>query len=746
MKKNNDFGLSKNALKIFEDLYSFQDETLKETFERVAKEFSTNDNEIELAFNLLSKGYWRPNTPTWLNAGTDHKIFSACYIVGIQDSMNSIYDVANTARKIFQHGAGVGIPIGNLREKDAWIYEGKRDVLPNGKSSGSITFMKLFDAVGETTKSGGRVRRAAILCAMPVWHPDILDFIKCKEEDGRLSNMNISVSITDKFIESLENNISFELVSPYNGEKIDEINPQELWDTISTMAWKTADPGVFFIDTVNRFNPLSSEILIESSNPCGEIFLPPYNCCNLSAINLYKFISGNEYKWDELHQCAFDVMGLMDNIIDTMDYPDERFKENTIKYRPVGVGIMGLADTLFELGYRYDGPEGRKFAGKVMKTITTACAHKSALLAKERGTFYNYDRYKDKMENIIESHIGLHDSDVTSSTKEVMNIIRETGLRNIQFTCCMPTGTTALSCDASYGMEPSFGLVFQKNLISGEKMMVANKVFEKKYKDEDWFNEGLIEKIFKNGGTLKNLRGIPKDVREVFVTAHDIKYRDRIDMQSEIQTYTSNAISSTINLPTETTKEEISEIYLYAYRKGLKGITIYRDGSKRNQPVSFTTQEESKEFIRPNVMDSKTYTVETGNGKMYVTISDYKGKPLEVFINIGKSGQILNTLTEALGRSTSIALQRGVPVEEIIKTLININSDKIAWHRFEETDKRPVQILSIPDGIAKLLAKYYSGITYEGELSGELCEKCGNSMTAVEGCFSCSACGHSRCS
>jgi len=743
MKDNGNYGLSKNAVKIFEDLYSFQEESIKETFSRVAGEFCVNKEDFELAFGLLANGYWRPNTPTWLNAGTNHKVFSACYVSGLKDSMDSIYGVANIARRIFQHGAGIGIPIGNLRESDAWIFENNTDMLPRGKSSGPITFMKLYDAVGETTKSGGRVRRAAILCSLPVWHPDIFNFIKCKEEDGRLSNMNISVSITDKFIEALENNIPFDLVTPYNGEKVAEVDPQELWDTISTMAWKTADPGVFFIDTVNKFNPLSSKILIETSNPCGEQFLIPNNCCNLSAINVHKFVGNNEYDWDGLYKCAFDIMGLMDNVIDTMDYPDDQFKYNSINYRPVGVGIMGLADALFDLELRYDGSEGRKFAGKVMRTITTACIHKSALMAEDKGTFYNYDIHREKMEEIIETHIGLNESDEIS---KVMDLVRQNGVRNIQFTTCMPTGTTALSCDASYGMEPSFGLVFQKNLISGEKMMVANKIFENKYKNEDWFNDTLIERIFKNGGSLKGVRGIPKDVREVFVTAHDIKSRDRIDMQSEIQMFTSNAISSTINLPKETTKEEISDIFLYAYKKGLKGVTIYRDGSKYNQPVTFAPVEENKEYTRPNVMDSKTYTVATGNGKMYVTISEHKGKPLELFVNIGKSGQILNTLTEALGRATSIALQRGVPVEEIIKTLININSDKIAWHKFEETDKRPVQILSIPDGIAKLLSKYYSGITYEGELSGELCEKCGNSMTAVEGCFSCSACGHSRCS
>ena len=260
--------LSDNAIKIFETLYSFQDESIDQTFHRVAKEFATSPEQEERAYQLLAENIWRPNTPVFLNVGTKHKIYSACFVSGLEDSMDSIYDVANVSRKIFQYGSGVGIPIGNLREKNAYIYEGETEIPPEGKSSGSITFMKLFDAVGETTKSGGRVRRAAILCSMPVWHPDIMDFIGCKEVEGRLANMNISVSITDKFMQALSDKTPFKLVSPYQGNEAGEIDPQEVWDSIATMAHRTADPGVIFIDTVNKYNPLIKKHLIETSNPC----------------------------------------------------------------------------------------------------------------------------------------------------------------------------------------------------------------------------------------------------------------------------------------------------------------------------------------------------------------------------------------------------------------------------------------------------------------------------------------------
>ncbi len=1130
--------LSENALKIFKDLYSFQGEEIKDTFKRVISEFVDKDSNPELysiGYDLLYRGIWRPNTPTWLNAGTKHKIFSACYVVDLHDSMNSIYDIANTARKIFQYGSGVGIPIGNLREKDAFIYEENPEKVPEGKSSGPITFMKLYDAVGETTKSGGRVRRAAILCSMPVDHPDVEDFIKCKEVDGRLSNMNISVNITDKFMQALNDNVNYDLISPYENKKTGEKSAQEVWNNLVEMAWKTADPGVIFIDTVNKYNPLIKKHKIKCCNPCGEQFLPPFACCNLSAINVSKFIVDGVFNYDDLYNTAFNVMEMMDNIIDTMDYPDQRFKENTLKYRQVGIGIMGLADAMYMLDYRYDGTEGRKFAGDVMRTITTACIHKSALLAKENGPFEDYNLFKDDILRIVAEHMGLVGKGILVDAMKVLDLVKDYGLRNSQFTTCMPTGclidktlvaskkglkkiidyknekferlttksdfgfshfkqyfdqgyaftrgiitkhgyeiegtydhklrvissdggyiwkklqdikigdkvvmkkgflidkksnfndkfcelvgfymadgwinqsgrsnrlyfsinkneinyikdllnnfsgymnfniiereygdnsikvevnskkfinlfkkydcikdgaknafipqfimngsrnnilsfikgylngdghickkdnvigfttiseriayelqilllglgypsnkikynqskkeliideriiknkrnfykivinslysemllnelnisfhiknvknyekvlitpdeyrlfpenkngyvtiskynklkqknknwfvdnnlmieevrevynsiekvhvndlevyenthtyiangfvthnTTALSCDASYGMEPCFGLAFQKNYIDGTKSIILNPIFEERFKNEDWYTDNLPERIFNNGGSLKGLRGIPKEVREVFVVAHDINYKDRIDMQAEIQKFTSNGISSTINLPVDATVDDISYIYKYSYEKGLKGVTIYRDGSKKNQPVTFTEDKKDlTKFKRPNKISGNIYKVETGNGKMYVTIGEYSGKPVEVFIQIGKSGQIMNTFSEALGRIISLALQNGVPVDEITEKLIGINSDKTVWFRFEETDKRPSQILSAPDGLAQLLNKYYSGKKYEEELTGEICEKCGSNMSMIEGCVTCNNCGNSKCS
>jgi len=500
---------------------------------------------------------------------------------------------------------------------------------------------------------------------------------------------------------------------------------------------------VYDIKTKKNHNFFANGILVHN---CSEQTLTPFNCCNLSAINVSKFIKNDNFDFDSLYNTSYQVLKLMDNIINVMDFPDERFKINSRYFRPVGIGPMGLSDAMFMLGYRYDGPEGKKFAGEIMKTITTACIEASCDLD---GTFADgsiqgmplYEEFKNDVEEIIYQHIG--------GNEKIMEKVREKGIKNLTVTTCMPTGTTAISCDCSYGIEPCFGLVFQKNYIDGTAGMFINPIFENKYKNELWYTDNLPEKIFKNGGSLKGLHGIPKEVKEVFITAHDINYKNRIDIQASLQSYCSTAISSTINLPKETTIEEVSEIYKYAYEKGLKGITIYRDGSKKNQPVTFTKDKKIDiiiPFKRPSKLSASTYAVETGNGKMYVTVSDYKGKPLEVFINLGKSGQTFNTFAESVGRLISIGLQSGISVEDISKTLIGINSDKIAWFRFEETDKKPTQILSIPDGIAQLLNRYYSGInSYMGELSGEICPTCGNNMMAIEGCFSC-ACGYSKCS
>jgi ribonucleoside-diphosphate reductase alpha chain len=731
--------LSENAKRIFETLYCLPGESIDDTFKRVANEYG---NMKGYAYDLMVNNVWRCNSPVFFNAGTKNKMYSACYVSSLSDSMDSIYDVVNVSRKIFQYGAGIGIPIGNLREKDAFIYDGDAEKPPVGKSSGPVSFMKVYDAVGDSTKSGGRSRRAAILMSVPVWHPDIVEFIKCKEIDGTLKNMNISVNITDEFMTAFKDNVPFKLRTPSTGEEVGEINARSLWDVIVDSAHKTADPGILFIDTINKYNILKKRILMEISNPCGELPNVPWGVCSLSSINVNKFC-GKEYDFKGLYKTAYNVAEMMDSLLDIMEFPDPRFKEMSLKYRHIGVGIMGLSDCLYEMNLPYDSADGRTLAGKIMKTINTACIEASADMAQEKGKFFDYDDFKEDAMAIVSTWVD---------DAAVLEKVRKYGLRNAGHTTIAPTGTTAISCDCSYGIEPCFGLVYTKTLSeSGEKMLVVNPIFERKFKNESWYNQELPDKIYQNNGSLKNLRGIPKEVKDVFITAHDIKYKDRIDLQAELQKYVTMAISSTLNLPATTTRDEVSDIYKYAYSKGLKGITIYRNGSKKLQPITFSNEnlEVRSNFTRPSKLQASVHTLETGNGKLYITISTHNGKPVEIFMNIGKSGTSFSVFSEALGRSLSLSLQHGVPVDVIIKSLIGINSDRPIWTRIEDDDKKPTQILSIPDGIAKVLQRFYMGAKKEvvHESDGIYCSKCGSySVHFAEGCQICESCNESKCS
>jgi ribonucleoside-diphosphate reductase alpha chain len=768
--------LSEVAAGIFKTLYSYNGENIEDTFKRVSTVFGNEDCQT-LAFHYLINNVWRPNTPVFFNAGKKKQIMSACWVVDLQDSMDSIYDICNVARKIFQSGAGIGIPIGNLREKEALIFEKgdgydnflevKRyiseypdpnvvvEIQPEGKSSGPINFMKLYDAAGDTTKSGGRARRAAILCTMPIWHPDIEDFISCKRVDGTYSNMNISVGITDKFMECLKDGIPYVIHTPYDGSLKGHKDSKLIWQKIAEYAHDTADPGVLFLDTINKNNPLKSKILIQTTNPCGEQPLRPWECCNLSAINIAKFVkTDHTFDWDGLFEIAMNCTEMMDNLIDVMDYPDERFAKRTQETRPIGLGVMGLADALFLLDLKYNSKEGQAFAGRVMKTITHGGFHKSAMLAMEKGAFPLYEdkQVKADMLEIITKHIGgleYENTLVDEGITKTLEMVKQYGVRNCQISTCAPTGTTALSCDCSYGIEPCFGLVFQKNFSDGRKTKIVNEIFRSKFKNEAWFTDDILDKIIANGGTLKNVRGIPKEVKEVFVVAHDIKYRDRVDMQAAIQKYCSTAISSTVNLPESTTVEEIMELYQYAYEKDLKGITIYRDKCKKNQPVTFTEdKKENNKTSRPKIIFGATHQIELPDGDMLVTVNKIGDKVGEIIIEQDNTDAEVQALLEFAGKIASKALRHGMPLEDVVKQGKGIMGNTMAWIKFLDTDAKATQIKSKPDCLAKLLQRFYveGGLKVQETLGMSICPKCHNETLAYsEGCNNCVICGYNAC-
>ena len=916
--------LSENARKIFETLYSKEGETIQDTFLRAAKSFSKDLEEIQIAYDLQAKNIWRPNTPVYFNSSNKQKFFSACWVVPLEDSMTGIYDVANLARKIFAYGAGIGIPIGNLREKDAPIFgsfdrtakcysdmldvscEDKHEYdennickhcgkskYPEGKSSGPLVFMKLYDAVAATTKSGGRARRAAILCCMPIWHPDILEFVKCKEIDGTLSNMNISVGITDKFMQSLSDKTPFPLYTPYDGTFIRNADPVAVWDEIAKMAWKSADPGVLFLDTVNFYNPLKKLMIIQTTNPCllgetrvpiegvgevridelindwfgkrilssngnnieydfitnvqetgekevieleieenGEIYvlgctsehiiytanrgevkagelseeddvivnknkqqkiedinygtlisrkslgiqkvydittaknhnffangilvhncgeqpLVPFGCCQLSHINLAKFVDEETMTFDftGLERTAEQITIFMDNVLDIMDYPDDRFKEVSHKHRPIGLGFMGLADAMFMLDIKYNSQHGRDFVASITKAMTRASIRQSAILAKSRGKFEDYDVVKPDIEEILTkllSPIGVED-------QEVIDLVKQNGLRNCQHTTVAPTGTTALSCDTSYGIEPCFGLVWRKNLITGDVLTLINPIFERRFKGESWWTPDLLDKIAANNGSLKNVRGIPKEVKNVFVVAHDISSKDRVEFQASCQQHLSSAISSTVNLPHDASVEDVKEIFQLAYDLGLKGITIYRDGTKKGQPVTFKTESgvAISNFVRPSGLPAIKHCIQLADEKLYVDVVKYQGKIVEIWMEYGQAGHEVNIILKGWGKTLSTALQHGMPVSAVVKQLKGMKGENPVWFRFEEADKKPTQLYSVCDALAKLLERYYT--LENGDLSDVSdaleCPKCRNmTYINIEGCYVCQSCGFSKCS
>ncbi|MCK9371441.1 hypothetical protein M0R04_16115 [Candidatus Dojkabacteria bacterium] len=504
---------------------------------------------------------------------------------------------------------------------------------------------------------------------------------------------------------------------------------------------------VYDIKTLNNHNFFANGIL---SHNCGEVPMPPWLSCNLAMINVAKFIKDDgTYDWSGLFKVSYDLCGLMNNMIDKMDFPDSRFKDQTTKYRPIGMGPAGLSDAMFILGLKYNGKDGRDFAEEVMRIITHGAVRKSVELARDGKPFYEYQKHKDNVVRIIRS---LLETDVPGdNTNETLDMLDAHGCVNMVHTVCAPTGTTSLSCDCSYGIEPCFGLVFEKNLITGDTMKVVNQIFEKKYKNEPWFTEDILDKIYNNGGSLKNIRGVPKEVKDVFVVAHDIKPKDRIDMQAVLQKRVSLAISSTVNLPSSATVNDISEIYKQAYAVGLKGVTVYRNGCKKNQPVVFK-QEDGKVtsiFERPSSLPSIKHCIEMIEGKLYVDVVQYNDNIVELWLDYGKSGQDINGLLEALGKSLSTGFQHGVPKEAYIKQFKGIKGEYSNWFRFDPDDKKPVQLFSIPDAVAKLLERFYTknGATGDIDERYEMCPKCQNmSVIYIEGCATCQQCGYSKCS
>jgi ribonucleoside-diphosphate reductase alpha chain len=556
--------LTVNALQVLKKRYLLRNEageiieTPAQMFRRVAKAVSQPDKlygenpEIseEKFYKVMSSLEFLPNSPTMFNAGAPLGQLSACFVLPIEDSLDSIFTAVKNMALIEQSGGGVGFDFSKLRPKGDIVKSTK------GIASGPVSFMRVFDTATDVIKAGGK-RRGAMMAILRVDHPDILEFITVKSKEKSLTNFNLSVAITDDFMKAVEENKEYDLINPRTNVSVKRLKARQVWDTIIENAWSSGDPGVVFIDEINRFNPTPEIGRIESTNPCGEQPLLPYESCNLGSINLTRMLNeNNEIDWDKLKKTVHLAVHFLDNVIDANKFPLKEIETMTKANRKIGLGIMGFAEMLIIMGIPYDSQGTVDIAEKIMKFVTEEARKKSAELGEKRVSFSNFE-------------------------KSVWHG-KYNAMRNATVATIAPTGTISIIAGCSSGIEPLFAVSFMRNVLEGTKLFEVNPIFEKIAKEKNFYSGPILERIARNG-SLQKIKEIPKDVRRIFVTALDIKPEWHIKMQAAFQKWTDNSVSKTINLPNKATIKDVERIYKMAWKLKCKGITVYRYGCKPEQ-------------------------------------------------------------------------------------------------------------------------------------------------------------------
>ncbi len=515
-------------------------------------EVETADLFVPKRNTYIANGFVTHNSPTLMNAGTDIGQLSACFVLPVYDSIEGIFDALKCMALIHKSGGGTGFSFSRLRPKGDIVGSTK------GVASGPVSFMKIFDVATEVIKQGGR-RRGANMGILRVDHPDIVEFITAKEKEGVLSNFNISVGITDSFMEAVEEDGSFDLINPRNGEHVRSVRARDIFDLIVTMAWRTGDPGLVFLDEINRHNPTPHIGTIESTNPCGEVPLLPFESCNLGSINLSRMVDDGEINWERLRSTVRVAVHFLDNVIDANKYPIPEIEKMTKANRKIGLGVMGFAEMLIKMGIPYDSEEGVAMAEKVMSFISEEARRKSVELGEERGSFPNFN-------GSVWERRGYK------------------SMRNATVTSIAPTGTISIIAGTSSGIEPLFAVSYIRNVL-GTQFFEVNQVFEKIAKERGFYSSSLIAEVTRLG-SIQGIKGIPEDVKRIFVTALDISPEWHVRMQAAFQKYTDNAVAKTVNLPNDATLEDVRRVFLLAYKLKCKGITVYRYGSRSGQVLT----------------------------------------------------------------------------------------------------------------------------------------------------------------
>ena len=768
--------LSENSLKVLEKRYLKRNEdgTVVETavdmFQRVARTIAqadTNygktpdviDRTAQEFYRMMTSLEFLPNSPTLMNAGRELGQLSACFVLPVGDSMDEIFESVKHAALIHKSGGGTGFSFSRIRPRNDVVKSTK------GVSSGPISFMTVFDAATETVKQGG-TRRGANMGILSVDHPDILDFVTCKQQNDRLNNFNISVAFTDPFMQAVDKDTEYDLVSPRNKTAVRKLKARKVFDTIVNMAWRNGDPGIVFLDRINQYNPTPHIGRMESTNPCGEQPLLPYESCNLGSVNLATMVTVKDGKpavdYDKLRHTVREGVHFLDNVIDVNKYPIEKIAENTRANRKIGLGVMGFSDMLLQLGIPYNSEEAVRVGGSVMQFLTEEGRKMSEELAAERSTFPNF-------KGSIYDRPGRRP------------------VRNATVSTIAPTGTLSIIAGCSSGVEPLFGLTFVRRVLDGAELVEVNPIFEKVARERGFFSDSLMKEIAEHGGCT-GIASVPEDIQRVFVTAHDISPEWHVRMQAAFQQYTDNAVSKTVNFPHSATAKDVEKVYMLAYQLGCKGVTIYRDGSRDEQVLSTgatekarkaaqlaaavpgVTAEEKKPRKRPTMTHGVTQKIPTGCGNLYITINEDEEGICEVFSTMGKSGGCASSQSEAVSRMVSLALRSGVSIDSIIRQVKGIRCPSPGWGEMGR------QILSCPDAIGLALERYNkdnmgprkqkdlpaataeevptvpyvsSDCTAE-ENTNHLglcpeCPDCGGLLEFGEGCAVCRGCGFSKC-